>query len=154
MWGVRSSQDSPFYSYFGLSRFLGKGLFQLKKVRDQRPDNLFNRSRISRILGLLPLAIGFCVFCRRGRSFNAMSSFFTAIVIGRFLEMADVHQDPREENKWMIFHWPKFGRSFPSAVTLLNCNATGLWLLIYIFKKYEKPNFKGSSIRYVFGWNT
>jgi hypothetical protein len=71
----------------------------------------------------------------------AMSSFFTAIVIWAFLKW-DVIKDPREENKWMIFIAYLVGLSI--GVHLLNLVTLPALALIYYFKKYEKPNFKGA----------
>lgn len=78
----------------------------------------------------------------------AMSSFFTAIVIWAFLKW-DVIKDPREENKWMIFIAYLVGLSI--GVHLLNLVTLPALALIYYFKKYEKPNFKGAVIAMVLG---
>ncbi|MGM0944607.1 MAG: glycosyltransferase family 117 protein [Bacteroidota bacterium] len=78
----------------------------------------------------------------------AMSSFFTAIVIWAFLKW-DVIKDPREENKWMIFIAYLVGLSI--GVHLLNLVTLPALALIYYFKKYEKPNFKGGVIAFMLG---
>lgn len=78
----------------------------------------------------------------------AMSSFFTAIVIWAFLKW-DLIKDPREENKWMIFIAYLVGLSI--GVHLLNLVTLPALALIYYFKKYENPNFKGAIIAMFFG---
>ncbi|MDI1324681.1 MAG: DUF2723 domain-containing protein [Algoriphagus sp.] len=71
----------------------------------------------------------------------AMSSFFTAIVIWAFLKW-DVIKDPKEENRWMIFIAYLVGLSI--GVHLLNLVTLPALALIYYFKKYHNPTFKGS----------
>lgn len=71
----------------------------------------------------------------------AMSSFFTAIVIWAFLKW-DVIQDPKEENRWMIFIAYLVGLSI--GVHLLNLVTLPALALIYYFKKYPNPNLKGA----------
>jgi hypothetical protein len=71
----------------------------------------------------------------------SMSSFFTAIVIWAFLKW-DVIKDPREENRWMIFIAYLVGLSI--GVHLLNLVTLPALALIYYFKKYQKPSFKGA----------
>lgn len=71
----------------------------------------------------------------------AMSSFFTAIVIWAFLKW-DVIKDPKEENRWMIFIAYLVGLSI--GVHLLNLVTLPALALIYYFKKYHNPSFKGA----------
>lgn len=71
----------------------------------------------------------------------AMSSFFTAIVIWAFLKW-DVIKDPKEENRWMIFIAYLVGLSI--GVHLLNLVTLPALALIYYFKKYPNPSFKGA----------
>lgn len=71
----------------------------------------------------------------------AMSSFFTAIVIWAFLKW-DVIKDPKEENRWMIFIAYLVGLSI--GVHLLNLVTLPALALIYYFKKYNNPTFKGA----------
>lgn len=78
----------------------------------------------------------------------AMSSFFTAIVIWALLKW-DVIEDPREENRWMIFIAYLVGLSI--GVHLLNLVALPALALIYYFKKYPNPNLKGGIIAMVLG---
>ena len=70
----------------------------------------------------------------------AMSSFFTAIVIWAFLKW-DTIEDPKEENRWMIFIAYLVGLSI--GVHLLNLVTLPALALIYYFKKYPNPNLKG-----------
>lgn len=78
----------------------------------------------------------------------AMSSFFTAIVIWAFLKW-EVIKDPREENRWMIFIAYLVGLSI--GVHLLNLVTLPALALIYYFKKYPNPSFKGAIIAMFFG---
>lgn len=78
----------------------------------------------------------------------AMSSFFTAIVIWAFLKW-DVIQNPREENRWMIFIAYLVGLSI--GVHLLNLVTLPALALIYYFKKYPNPNLKGGIIALALG---
>lgn len=71
----------------------------------------------------------------------AMSSFFTAIVIWAFLKW-ELIQDPKEENRWMIFIAYLVGLSI--GVHLLNLVTLPALALIYYFKKYPNPNLKGA----------
>jgi hypothetical protein len=73
----------------------------------------------------------------------AMSSFFTAIVIWAFLKW-DVIEDPKEENRWMLFIAYLVGLSI--GVHLLNLVTLPALALIYYFKKYPNPNLKGGLI--------
>jgi hypothetical protein len=78
----------------------------------------------------------------------AMSSFFTAIVIWAFLKW-DVIEDPRDENRWMIFIAYLVGLSI--GVHLLNLVTLPALALIYYFKKYKNPNLKGGIIALALG---
>ncbi len=78
----------------------------------------------------------------------AMSSFFTAIVIWAFLKW-DVIEDPRDENRWMVFIAYLVGLSI--GVHLLNLVTLPALALIYYFKKYPNPNLKGGIIALFFG---
>lgn len=78
----------------------------------------------------------------------AMSSFFTAIVIWAFLKW-DLIQDPKDENRWMIFIAYLVGLSI--GVHLLNLVTLPALALIYYFKKYPKPNLKGAIIALALG---
>jgi len=71
----------------------------------------------------------------------AMSSFFTAIVIWAFLKW-EVIQDPKMENRWMIFIAYLVGLSI--GVHLLNLVTLPALALIYYFKKYRDPSLKGA----------
>lgn len=71
----------------------------------------------------------------------AMSSFFTAIVIWAFLKW-DVIKEPKEENRWLIFIAYLVGLSI--GVHLLNLVTLPALALIYYFKKYPNPTFKGA----------
>lgn len=73
----------------------------------------------------------------------AMSSFFTAIVIWAFLKW-DVIEDPRDENRWMIFIAYLVGLSI--GVHLLNLVTLPALALVVYFKKYPNPNLKGGII--------
>ncbi|RZS98670.1 DUF2723 domain-containing protein [Cecembia calidifontis] len=73
----------------------------------------------------------------------AMSSFFTAIVIWAFLKW-DTIEDPKEENRWMLFIAYLVGLSI--GVHLLNLVTLPALALIYYFKKYPQPNLKGGII--------
>jgi hypothetical protein len=66
---------------------------------------------------------------------------FTAIVIWAFLKW-EVIKDPREENRWMIFIAYLVGLSI--GVHLLNLVTLPALALIYYFKKYPNPSFKGA----------
>lgn len=70
----------------------------------------------------------------------AMSSFFTAIVIWAFLKW-DVIQDPKEENRWLVFIAYLVGLSI--GVHLLNLVTLPALALLYYFKKYPNPSFFG-----------
>ncbi|EIM72550.1 hypothetical protein A3SI_19681 [Nitritalea halalkaliphila LW7] len=70
----------------------------------------------------------------------AMSSFFTAIVIWAFLKW-DLVTDPAKENKWLIFIAYLVGLSI--GVHLLNLVTLPALALIYYFKKYPQPTWKG-----------
>ena len=70
----------------------------------------------------------------------AMSSFFTAIVIWAFLKW-DVIQDPKEENRWLVFIAYLVGLSI--GVHLLNLVTLPALALLYYFKKYPNPTFFG-----------
>ncbi len=70
----------------------------------------------------------------------SMSSFFTAIVIWAFLKW-DVIKDPKLENQWMIFIAYLVGLSI--GVHLLNLVTLPALALVYYFKKYPNPSFKG-----------
>ncbi len=78
----------------------------------------------------------------------SMSSFFTAIVIWAVLKW-DVIQDPKEENRWLIFIAYLVGLSI--GVHLLNLVALPALALIYYFKKTEKATLKGGIIAFVLG---
>lgn len=78
----------------------------------------------------------------------AMSSFFTAIVIWAFLKW-DVINDPKEENRWLVFIAYLVGLSI--GVHLLNLVTLPGLALIYYFKKYPKPNLKGGIIAMFLG---
>jgi hypothetical protein len=78
----------------------------------------------------------------------AMSSFFTAIVIWAFLKW-DVIEDPRDENRWMIFIAYLVGLSI--GVHLLNLVTLPALALVYYFKKYQNPNFKGGIVALIIG---
>lgn len=71
----------------------------------------------------------------------AMSSFFTAIVIWAFLKW-ELIQDPKQENRWMIFIAYLVGLSI--GVHLLNLVTLPALALIYYFKKYSDPSLKGA----------
>jgi hypothetical protein len=78
----------------------------------------------------------------------AMSSFFTAIVIWAFLKW-DVIEDPRDENRWMIFIAYLVGLSI--GIHLLNLVTLPALALVYYFKKYANPNLKGGIIALILG---
>jgi hypothetical protein len=78
----------------------------------------------------------------------AMSSFFTAIVIWAFLKW-DVIDDPKDENRWMIFIAYLVGLSI--GVHLLNLVTLPALALVYYFKKYPDPNLKGGIIALALG---
>lgn len=78
----------------------------------------------------------------------AMSSFFTAIVIWAFLKW-DVIEDPRDENRYMIFIAYLVGLSI--GVHLLNLVAIPAMALVVYFKKYKEPNWLGGFIAFVVG---
>ncbi|GAA0881109.1 DUF2723 domain-containing protein [Algoriphagus jejuensis] len=71
----------------------------------------------------------------------AMSSFFTAIVIWAFLKW-EVIQDPKMENRWMLFIAYLVGLSI--GVHLLNLVTLPALALVYYFKKYHEPSLKGA----------
>ncbi|MFO7823976.1 MAG: DUF2723 domain-containing protein [Cyclobacterium sp.] len=78
----------------------------------------------------------------------AMSSFFTAIVIWAFLKW-DVIEDPKAENKYMVFIAYLVGLSI--GVHLLNLVTLPALALIVYFKKYKNPNLKGGVVAYLLG---
>lgn len=71
----------------------------------------------------------------------AMSSLFTALVVWAILKW-DVVDDPREENRWMIFIAYLIGISI--GIHLLNLLAIPVLGLTYYFKKYKNQSFGGA----------
>ena len=77
----------------------------------------------------------------------AMSSFFTAIVFWAMLKW-ELVKDESTANKWLLFIAYMIGLS--SGVHLLGLVTLPALGLIYYFKKYEKPNFRGVVITLAF----
>ncbi|MEL6536817.1 MAG: DUF2723 domain-containing protein [Bacteroidota bacterium] len=71
----------------------------------------------------------------------AMSSLFTALVVWAILKW-DVVEDPREENRWMIFIAYLIGLSI--GIHLLNLLAIPVLGLVYYFKKYKEHTLLGA----------
>ena len=71
----------------------------------------------------------------------AMSSLFTALVVWAILKW-DVVEDPRQENRWMIFIAYLIGLSI--GIHLLNLLAIPVLGLVYYFKKYKNHNLGGA----------
>ncbi|MDN3669870.1 DUF2723 domain-containing protein [Echinicola jeungdonensis] len=78
----------------------------------------------------------------------AMSSFFTAIVIWAFLKW-DVIENPKDENRYMIFIAYLVGLSI--GVHLLNLVTLPALALVVYFKKYKNPNLTGGIIAFILG---
>ncbi|GGF17986.1 glycosyltransferase family 117 protein [Echinicola rosea] len=78
----------------------------------------------------------------------AMSSFFTAIVIWAFLKW-DVIENPKDENRYMIFIAYLVGLSI--GVHLLNLVTLPALALVVYFKKYQNPNLKGAIVAFLLG---
>lgn len=125
----------------------GRKLFQIKKGNESKGQTI---SLIGAgIVGAMAYAFTDSFwFSAVEAEVYAMSSFFTAIVIWAFLKW-DVIEDPKEENKWMIFIAYLVGLSI--GVHLLNLVTLPALALIYYFKKYPNPNLKGGIIALLLG---
>lgn len=125
----------------------GRKLFQIKKGNESKGQTI---SLIGAgIVGAMAYAFTDSFwFSAVEAEVYAMSSFFTAIVIWAFLKW-DVIEDPKEENKWMIFIAYLVGLSI--GVHLLNLVTLPALALIYYFKKYPNPNLKGGIIAILLG---
>lgn len=126
---------------------LGRKLFQMKNGQETKGHTLTVLG--AGIIGSLVYTFSDSFwFSAVEAEVYAMSSFFTAIVIWALLKW-DVIEDPREENRWMIFIAYLVGLSI--GVHLLNLVALPAFALIYYFKKYPNPNLKGGIIAMVLG---
>lgn len=126
---------------------LGRKLFQMKNGQETKGHTLTVLG--AGIIGSLVYTFSDSFwFSAVEAEVYAMSSFFTAIVIWALLKW-DVIEDPREENRWMIFIAYLVGLSI--GVHLLNLVALPALALIYYFKKYPNPNLKGGIIAMVLG---
>jgi len=134
---------SAFFSGFTiLFLFWSITLFGEKTVHNERgqetkgQDNLFNRSRISRIHWSITFSDSFWFSASRGRSLRHVLPSVTAMWFGVF-EM-DVIKDPPRRKQMDDFHC-LFCRGLSIGVHLFKfVNATGLLALIIIFKKNTK----------------
>lgn len=75
----------------------------------------------------------------------AMSSFFTAIVFWAILKWEE-HTDERHALRWLILIAYLMGLSI--GVHLLNLLAIPAITMVYYFKKYKNPNWKGISLAF------
>jgi hypothetical protein len=125
----------------------GRKLFQMKKGEESKGHTITIMG--AGIIGALSYTFSDSFwFSAVEAEVYAMSSFFTAIVIWAFLKW-DVIEDPREENKWMIFIAYLVGLSI--GVHLLNLVALPALALVYYFKKYPDANLKGGLIALFLG---
>ena len=77
----------------------------------------------------------------------AMSSFFTAIVFWAMLKW-ELVEDESHGNKWLLFIAYMLGLS--TGIHLLGLVTLPALGLLYYFKKYENPNWKGAAIAMAF----
>ncbi|MGL4630237.1 MAG: protein O-mannosyl-transferase family [Leadbetterella sp.] len=77
-----------------------------------------------------------------------ISSFFTAIVVWAAFRW-EIVKDPSTQNKWLIFIAYLVGLSI--GVHLLNLVTIPGLAILYYFKKYDKPNFKGGFVAFMIG---
>jgi hypothetical protein len=121
---------------------LGRKLFRMKKGQESKGETISLMG--AGIVGALVYTFTDSFwFSAVEAEVYAMSSFFTAIVIWAFLKW-DIIEDPRDENKWLIFIAYLVGLSI--GVHLLNLVTLPALALIYYFKKYKHPNIKGGAI--------
>ncbi|MEX2594361.1 MAG: DUF2723 domain-containing protein [Anditalea sp.] len=126
---------------------LGRKLFQIEKGKESKGHTIVLMG--AGIIGALSYAFTDSFwFSAVEAEVYAMSSFFTAIVIWAFLKW-DVIEDPRDENRYMIFIAYLVGLSI--GVHLLNLVAIPALALIVYFKKYKDPNLKGGIIAFLLG---
>lgn len=126
---------------------LGRKLFRMKKGQESKGETISLMG--AGIVGALVYTFTDSFwFSAVEAEVYAMSSFFTAIVIWAFLKW-DVIEDPRNENKWLIFIAYLVGLSI--GVHLLNLVTLPALALIYYFKKYKNPNIKGAAIALLCG---
>ncbi|WP_194777436.1 glycosyltransferase family 117 protein [Pararhodonellum marinum] len=126
---------------------LGRKLFQIKKESESSGQTLMLMG--AGIIGSLIYTFSDSFwFSAVEAEVYAMSSFFTAIVIWAFLKW-DVIEDPKAENKYMIFIAYLVGLSI--GVHLLNLVTLPALALIVYFKKYPNPNLKGAIIAIILG---
>src|SRR5690554_21676 len=126
---------------------LGRKLFQIQKGQESRGHTITLMG--AGIVGALAYAFTDSFwFSAVEAEVYSMSSFFTAIVIWAFLKW-DVIEDPRDENRYMIFIAYLIGLSI--GVHLLNLVAIPAMALIVYFKKYKEPNLKGGIIAFLLG---
>jgi hypothetical protein len=126
---------------------LGRKLFQIAKGKESKGQTITLMG--AGIIGALTYTFTDSFwFSAVEAEVYAMSSFFTAIVIWAFLKW-DVIEDPRDENRYMIFIAYLVGLSI--GVHLLNLVAIPAMALIVYFKKYKNPNLKGGIIAFALG---
>src|SRR5690554_6633443 len=126
---------------------LGRKLFQIKKGEETKGQIVVLMG--AGIIGALAYAFTDSFWFSAVESeVYAMSSFFTAIVIWAFLKW-DVIEDPRAENRYMIFIAYLIGLSI--GVHLLNLVAIPAMALVVYFKKYREPNWKGGVVAFIIG---
>lgn len=120
----------------------GRKLFQIKKGEESKGQtiSLMGAGLIGSLVYTFTDSFWFSAV---EAEVYAMSSFFTAIVIWAFLKW-DTIEDPKEENRWMLFIAYLIGLSI--GVHLLNLVTLPALALIYYFKKYPQPNLKGGII--------
>ncbi|MBD8487730.1 DUF2723 domain-containing protein [Echinicola sp. CAU 1574] len=126
---------------------LGRKLFKLEKDKESKGHTIAIMG--AGIIGSLVYTFSDSFWFSAVESeVYAMSSFFTAIVIWAFLKW-DVIENPRDENRYMIFIAYLVGLSI--GVHLLNLVTLPALALVVYFKKYKSPNLKGAAIAFLLG---
>jgi len=126
---------------------LGRKLFRLEKGKESKGHTIAIMG--AGIVGSLVYTFSDSFWFSAAESeVYAMSSFFTAIVIWAFLKW-DVIENPKDENRYMIFIAYLVGLSI--GVHLLNLVTLPALALVVYFKKYRSPNLKGALVAFLLG---
>lgn len=126
---------------------LGRKLFKLEKGKESKGHTIAIMG--AGIIGSLVYTFSDSFwFSAVEAEVYAMSSFFTAIVIWAFLKW-DVIENPKDENRYMIFIAYLVGLSI--GVHLLNLVTLPALALVVYFKKFKSPNLKGAIIAFLLG---
>ncbi|AGA78440.1 glycosyltransferase family 117 protein [Echinicola vietnamensis] len=126
---------------------LGRKLFRLEKGKESKGHTIAIMG--AGIIGALVYTFSDSFWFSAVESeVYAMSSFFTAIVIWAFLKW-DVIENPKDENRYMIFIAYLVGLSI--GVHLLNLVTLPALALVVYFKKYQNPNLKGAIVAFLLG---